>query len=46
MKYGSPRGGAEPASFDEILLAGPAPDGGLYVPVRWPDAPRPAPGAS
>lgn len=46
MKYVSTRGGAEPASFDEILLAGPAPDGGLYVPLRWPDAPRLAPGAS
>ena len=39
MKYVSTRGGTPPASFDEILLQGPAPDGGLYVPARWPTAP-------
>ncbi len=39
MKYISTRGGTAPASFDEILLQGPAPDGGLYVPARWPEAP-------
>ena len=46
MKYVSTRGGTAPASFDEILLAGPAPDGGLYVPVEWPEAPRLEAGAS
>ena len=39
MRYISTRGGATPASFDEILLQGPAPDGGLYVPERWPSIP-------
>ncbi len=39
MRYVSTRGGAEPASFDDILLQGPAPDGGLYVPTRWPTVP-------
>ncbi len=28
--------GAEPKSFEEVLLAGLAPDGGLYVPQSWP----------
>jgi threonine synthase len=41
MKYISTRGvpgseGAELKSFDEVLLQGLAPDGGLYVPTRWP----------
>lgn len=39
MRYISTRGGTEPASFDDILLQGPAPDGGLYVPQHWPAAP-------
>ena len=39
MKYISTRGGTAPASFDEILLQGPAPDGGLYLPQRWPSIP-------
>ena len=46
MKYVSTRGGAAPAPFDEILLAGPAPDGGLYVPTHWPTAPNLSSGAS
>lgn len=36
MRYVSTRGGANPASFSEILLEGLAPDGGLYVPEEWP----------
>ena len=34
--YISTRGAAPPASFDDILLAGLARDGGLYVPEAWP----------
>ncbi len=36
MKYVSTRGGAGSLSFEEVLLAGLASDGGLYVPARWP----------
>lgn len=36
MRYISTRGGAAAAGFDEVLLAGLAPDGGLYVPETWP----------
>ena len=36
MRYVSTRGEAPPVSFDELLLAGLAPDGGLYVPDEWP----------
>ncbi|BDW10772.1 threonine synthase [Polynucleobacter sp. SHI8] len=36
MKYVSTRGGAEQLSFLEILLAGLAPDGGLYMPASYP----------
>ncbi|WP_336986997.1 threonine synthase [Altererythrobacter aquiaggeris] len=36
MQYQSTRGSAEALSFEEVTLAGLAPDGGLYVPVRWP----------
>jgi threonine synthase len=32
----STRGGAPQASFAEVLLAGLAPDGGLYMPAAWP----------
>ncbi len=46
MKYVSTRGGTAPAPFDDILLAGPAPDGGLYVPTHWPTAPNLSSGAS
>ena len=35
MHYVSTRGGAG-ASFIEVLLGGPAPDGGLYLPDHWP----------
>ncbi len=34
--YVSTRGAALPAAFDDILLAGLARDGGLYVPDAWP----------
>jgi len=37
MHYISTRGGGEPKSFEEVLLAGLAPDGGLYLPERWPE---------
>jgi threonine synthase len=36
MRYISTRGGAPAADFAAVLLAGLAPDGGLYVPERWP----------
>ncbi|MEO9970493.1 MAG: threonine synthase [Hyphomonadaceae bacterium] len=37
MKYISTRGGAEPVDFVTACLNGLAPDGGLYMPERWPD---------
>ena len=36
MRYVSTRGRAPPVGFAEVLLAGLAPDGGLYVPEEWP----------
>ncbi len=36
MKYISTRGRAPALLFDEVLLAGLARDGGLYVPEAWP----------
>ena len=36
MKYISTRGDATRRSFSEILLEGLAPDGGLYLPVEYP----------
>ena len=36
MMYVSTRGKAAPAGFQEVLLAGLAPDGGLYMPQTWP----------
>ena len=36
MNYISTRGEAAPVTFLEAVLAGLAPDGGLYVPERWP----------
>jgi len=36
MRYLSTRGAAPPLSFAEMLLAGLAPDGGLYLPDAWP----------
>jgi threonine synthase len=39
MKYVSTRGTAPVLTFDEVLLAGLARDGGLYVPEDWPALP-------
>ncbi len=36
MRYCSTRGRAPSVSFEEALLAGLAPDGGLYMPEEWP----------
>src|SRR4029077_19790208 len=36
MQYISTRGDAPPIGFLDALLAGLAPDGGLYVPETWP----------
>ena len=36
MQFISTRGSAPPASFSDVLLAGLAPDGGLYLPQNWP----------
>lgn len=36
MRYVSTRGGSPALGFEEVMLAGLAPDGGLYVPERWP----------
>jgi threonine synthase len=37
VRYVSTRGGVPAASFEEVLLAGIAGDGGLYVPEAWPE---------
>ncbi len=36
MRYVSTRGETRALDFEGVLLAGLAPDGGLYVPRRWP----------
>ena len=36
MRYVSTRGAAPALAFDDVLLAGLARDGGLYVPESWP----------
>ena len=36
MRYLSTRGQAPALGFDDVLLTGLAPDGGLYVPESWP----------
>jgi threonine synthase len=36
MRFVSTRGASPAASFEDVLLSGPAPDGGLYVPETWP----------
>ena len=36
MQYVSTRGDAPPIGFLDAVLAGLAPDGGLYVPETWP----------
>jgi threonine synthase len=40
MRYISTRGLSPPVSFVEAVLAGMAPDGGLYVPEEWPQLPE------
>ena len=37
MKYVSTRGNSPALAFDDVLLAGLAVDGGLYVPSQWPE---------
>ncbi len=36
MRYRSTRGHADALDFAQVTLAGLAPDGGLYLPERWP----------
>jgi threonine synthase len=36
MRYISTRGGSPAIGFGDVLLSGPAPDGGLYMPEVWP----------
>ena len=36
MRYVSTRGRAPELGFADVLLAGLASDGGLYVPAEWP----------
>ena len=45
MKYVSTRGQAPALDFADVLLAGPAVDGGLYVPESWPSLPADGPAA-
>jgi len=40
VNYISTRGEAPPVSFEEALLRGLAPDGGLYMPAHWPQLPE------
>ena len=40
MKYISTRGGCEPHSFEEVVLTGLAPDGGLFIPETMPQLTR------
>ena len=42
MRYVSTRGAAPELGFADVLLAGLATDGGLYVPAEWPRAARPS----
>jgi len=37
VEYVSTRGTAAPLGFEDVLVTGLAPDGGLYVPNGWPD---------
>ena len=36
LRYVSTRGGVTGASFEDVMLAGLAADGGLFVPDGWP----------
>ncbi len=40
MRYVSTRGRAPELGFDDVLLTGLAPDGGLYLPAAWPQLSR------
>lgn len=40
MRYVSTRGSAPELGFADVLLAGLATDGGLYVPAEWPSLPE------
>lgn len=46
MKYVSTRGLSAPVDFVDAILAGLAPDGGLYVPEAWPKITPARPGES
>ena len=46
VRYISTRGSAPELGFSEVLLAGLATDGGLYVPQRWPELPALVPGST
>jgi threonine synthase len=46
MRFCSTRGGIDPVPLDAALVAGLAPDGGLYVPERIPTLASTAPAAS
>jgi threonine synthase len=46
VRYVSTRGSAPQLGFNEVLLAGLATDGGLYVPDRWPSLPPLVPGST
>ncbi|HEY7700305.1 MAG TPA: threonine synthase, partial [Vicinamibacteria bacterium] len=46
MRYLSTAGKAAAVGLEEALFAGPAPDGGLYVPESLPRIEPPSPGAS
>ena len=36
MRFVSTRGGVEPKTFEDVILTGLAPDGGLFVPEQLP----------
>lgn len=46
VRYVSTRGTAPEMGFTDVLLAGLANDGGLYVPAEWPPLPAAAAGAT
>jgi threonine synthase len=45
-RYISTRGPGTPQSFADVLMQGMAPDGGLYIPEKWPAQAMPAAGAA
>ena len=40
VTFRSTRGGVTDATFEDVLLQGMAPDGGLYLPTEWPQLSR------